>query len=208
MDFIAFDIETTGTVAGVDKIIEIGAVKFIDGQVDSVFATLIDPKRDIPIEATQVNKITQEMVQGMPLIEDILEPFSLFCGDLPLVAHNAPFDFGFLLVEYQKYQTPAPNGQVLDTLAISKKVVTGLPKYNLGTLVSHFNITTSDFHRAQEDSNYCGQLFIKLLDKIKRPNQPYEQLMQQLVTLTGKGDFRFPIIEKQPKQLDLFGNWG
>jgi DNA polymerase-3 subunit epsilon len=89
MRFIAFDLETTGIVAGLDSIVEIGAVRFEDGQVDGIFSTLIDPRRPIPPGASAVNGISNEMVQGKPFIEDILAPFVEFCGDDYLVAHNA-----------------------------------------------------------------------------------------------------------------------
>ena len=73
MDFIAFDLETTGTVPGVDRIVEIGAVKFSNGQPVETFSTLINPGIPIPEGASRVNGIFDDMVQGQPVIEDILE---------------------------------------------------------------------------------------------------------------------------------------
>lgn len=202
MDFIAFDLETTGTMAGVDRIVEVGAVRFKEGIVDAVFATLVDPQMIIPIEATRVNHITNDMVKGKPTINELLEGLTSFCADLPLVAHNAPFDIGFLLADYQAHKTPAPAGVVLDTLPIARKVLPGLPNYRLGTLVTHFNIANSDFHRAQEDATYCGELFLNLIKKIHNPEEIVD--LTKLVALTGRPEYRFPIIERQPKQLDLF----
>ena len=72
MRFIAFDLETTGTVPGVDKIVEIGAVRFIDGVPEAIFATLIDPLRPIAPGATAVNGISDDMVKGKPTIDKIL----------------------------------------------------------------------------------------------------------------------------------------
>lgn len=202
MRFIAFDVETTGTVPGVDTIIEIGAVRFVDGVVDAVFSTLVDPQRPIPPGASQVNGISDDMVKGKPLLQDLLEPLAEFCGDDIMVAHNAPFDAQFLTASIKKFETKAPQGLVLDTLAISRKVIPGLPNYKLGTLVQHLNIPTTDFHRAEEDATYCGHLFINL---VKRMSGNSNQLpLANLITLTGKTEIRFPQIEKQPKQLDLF----
>lgn len=201
MRFIAFDLETTGTVPGVDTIVEIGAVRFIDGLPEAVFSTLIDPLRPIPPGASAVNGISDEMVKGKPVIESILGPFAEFCGEDPLVAHNAPFDTQFLTAEIKKFETTAPKGIVLDTLPIARKVFPGLPNYRLGTLVQNLKIPTTDFHRAEEDATYCGKLFLELLKRISvNGNAP---AIENLVALTGKPESRFPQIERQPKQLDL-----
>lgn len=201
MRFIAFDVETTGTIPGNDSIIEIGAVRFVDGVVDSVFSTLIDPKRSIPPGASQVNGITDEMVKGKPVIEDLLDPFADFCGDDVMVAHNANFDALFLTASIKKFESKAPKGLVLDTLAISRKIIPGLPNYKLGTLVQYLNIPTTDFHRAEEDATYCGHLFLNLIKKISGASLTLP--LSNLQILSGKMELRFPQIIKQPKQLDL-----
>jgi DNA polymerase-3 subunit epsilon len=201
MRFIAFDLETTGTVAGVDQIVEIGAIRFVDGKPDAVFATLINPQRPIPPGASAVNKITDDMVQGKPLIETILEPLTDFCGDDILVAHNAPFDTQFLLADYKRHELSTPRGVILDTLPIARKVFPGLANYKLGTLIQHLKIPSSDFHRAEEDASYAGKLFLEMVKRTVVNGQP--PVLANLIALTGKLEQRFPIIEKKPKQLDL-----
>lgn len=204
MRFIAFDLETTGTVPGVDQIVEIGAVRFINGQPEAIFATLIDPQRPIPPGASAVNGIKDEMVQGKPLIESILPSFAEFCGSDTIVAHNAPFDAQFLIADIKKYETIAPKGVVLDTLPIARKVFPGLPNYKLGTLVQHLKIPTTNFHRAEEDASYCGQLFFNMVKRISIGGSAPQ--LENLIALTGKPALKFPQIERQPKQMDLFGN--
>ncbi len=201
MRFIAFDIETTGTVPGVDQIIEIGAVRFINGQVDGVYSTLIDPKRPIAPGASAVNGIFDNMVVGKPTIDTLLESFAEFCGDDPIVAHNAPFDSQFLTSDIKKHELPAPKGIILDTLPIARKVFPGLANYKLGTLVQHLKIPTAGFHRAEEDATYCGKLFLELVKRISVNGQP--PAIENLIALTGKPESRFPQIERKPKQLDL-----
>src|SRR5690606_32807161 len=95
MRFIAFDLETTGTLPGVDRIVEIGAVRFVNGEIDGVYSTLVDPQMPMPAGASAVNGITDEMLQGKPKIEELLSSLSEFCGDDILVAHNAAFDTQF-----------------------------------------------------------------------------------------------------------------
>lgn len=204
MKFIAFDLETTGTVSGADQIVEIGAVRFIDGVVDSVFATLIDPLRPIPPGASKVNGIFDEMVKGKPTIESVLESFSEFCANDPMVAHNAPFDFQFLNSDYKKFELSTPQGLILDTLPIARKVFPGLANYKLGTLIQHLKIPSTGFHRAEEDATYCGNLFLELVKRISVNGQP--PALENLIALTGKPMTKFPIIEKKPKQMDLFGS--
>lgn len=199
MRFIAFDLETTGTVPGVDQIVEIGAVRFNDGVVESVFSTLIDPLKSIPPGASAVNGITDDMVTGKPKIETILPAFAEFCEDLVMVAHNSPFDSQFLTADIKKHEAPAPRGIILDTLTISRKVFPGMPNYKLGTLVQHLKIPSTGFHRAEEDATYCGQVFIELIKRISIGGKPPQ--IENLVALTGKPEFRFPQIERQPKQM-------
>jgi len=203
MRFIAFDLETTGTVPGVDQIVEIGAVRFIDGQPEAVFSTLVDPRRPIPPGASAVNKIYDDMVKGKPTIDTLLGSFAEFCGDDLMIAHNAPFDSQFLIADIKRYESPAPKGLILDTLPIARKVFPGLPNYKLGTLVQHLKIPTSDFHRAEEDATYCGHLFAQMVKRISIGGQAPK--VENLVALTGKPEMRFPQIVRQPKQMDLFG---
>jgi DNA polymerase-3 subunit epsilon len=204
MRFIAFDLETTGTVAGADQIVEIGAVRFINGQVEGVFSTLVDPRRPIPPGASAVNGISNDMVQGKPFIETLLESFTEFCGDDHLVAHNAPFDAQFLTADFKKFDLPTPQGLILDTLPIARKVFPGLANYKLGTLIQHLKIPTSNFHRAEEDATYCGRLFLEMVKRVSVNGLP--PAVENLVALTGKTAYRFPKIEKKMKQMDLFAN--
>lgn len=199
MRFIAFDLETTGTVPGVDQIVEIGAVRFNNGVVESVFSTLVDPLRSIPPGASAVNGISDEMVKGKPTIDTLLHSFAEFCEDFIMVAHNAPFDAQFLTADIKKHESTAPRGIILDTLPISRKVFPGIPNYKLGTLVQHLKIPSTGFHRAEEDATYCGHVFIELVKRISIGGKPPQ--IENLIALTGKPEFKFPQIERQPKQM-------
>ncbi len=201
MDFIAFDLETTGTVAGVDQIVEIGAVRYINGHPEGTYSTLVNPRRSMPAGATRVNGITDDMLVGKPYIEDLIESFTEFCEELPLVAHNAPFDTQFLKADIVRHEISGPKGLILDTLPIARKVFPGLANYKLGTLVQHLDIPSGQFHRAEEDASYCGALFLEIIKKIFNPGE--EVVVDNLVALTGRPEYRFPIIERREKQLEL-----
>ena len=202
MRFIAFDLETTGILAGVDRIVEIGAVRFIDGQVEGVFSTLVDPMIPIPPGATKVNGITDDMVKGKPKIDELLDPFAEFCADDTLIAHNAEFDYQFLTSDIKKFESKAARGVILDSYPMAKKVFPGLANYRLSTLVQHLNIPSGGFHRAEEDASYCGHLLLKMIEKISGASKIWPPLTN-LVALTGRADLRFAQIIPQPKQLNL-----
>ena len=202
MEFVAFDLETTGIDPSIDKIVEIGAVRFSGSDPIKGFGYLINPEISIPTEASSVNGITDEMVKNKPKIEEVLELFSDFCGDLPLVAHNASFDFKFLLDDVMRYKSKAPKGFVLDTLSLSRKVFPGIPNYKLWTLVRYFNFPSGTFHRAEEDSSYCGLLFAKIIETLEKRKE--SNSLEDLVRLIGKEKLLFPVFDKESDQLDLF----
>lgn len=202
MKFVAFDLETTGIKPKEGMIVEVGAVLFDGDKVVKGYGTLIDPGMPIPPDASAVNGITDDMVRGRPRIADVLGKFADFCGDLPLVAHNAPFDFKFLLEDVNLYRAAAPKGVVLDTLPLARKIFPGVPNYKLGTLVRHFGFPSGTFHRAEEDSAYCGMLFAKIIETLEMRGESISP--DALVRMTGKPEMRFPQFVPQPDQLDLF----
>jgi DNA polymerase-3 subunit epsilon len=202
MKFIAFDLETTGTKPQQDLIVEIGAVLFDGNEAVKTYGCLVDPGISIPPDASAVNGITDDMVRGKPRVADVLDEFADFCGELPLVAHNAPFDYKFLLEDVKLHRCAAPKGVVLDTLPLARKVFPGLPNYKLWTLVRHFEFPSGTFHRAEEDSAYCGLLFAKIVQTLEMRNEPCSET--DLVKLIGKEAMRFPQFAPQPDQLDLF----
>jgi DNA polymerase-3 subunit epsilon len=202
MKFVAFDLETTGTKPTADSIVEIGAVLFDGDRAVKGYGSLVDPGVPIPPDATAVNGISDGMVRGKPGIADVLGEFAGFCGDLPLVAHNAPFDFRFLLEDIKLHRAAAPAGIVLDTLPLARKLFPGLPNYRLGTLVRHFGFPSGTFHRAEEDSAYCGLLFAKIIQTLELRREPCAE--GDLVRLIGKQELRFPQFPPASNQLDLF----
>lgn len=202
MRFVAFDLETTGIMPGVDRIVEIGAVRIENGEVIAVFSTLVDPGISIPAGASAVNGITDDMVTGKPKVEDLLTPLTEFCGEDILVAHNAAFDTAFLLSDYKKYEVPTPMGVILDSYPMAKKIFPGLANYKLSTLVQHLNIDNNGFHRAEGDATYCGKLMLKIVERVTGSHLSWPPV-PNLVALTGKPELRFPVIEPQPKQLSL-----
>lgn len=203
MDFVAFDLETTGTQPLEDGIVEIGAVKFIDGSPRKDFCTLVNPGMVIPDDAIRVHGISNEEVQGQPRIQDVMDDFTAYCGDLPLVAHNAKFDFKFLETAVKREKCKAPAGQVLDTYGLAKKVFPGLLNYRLETLTRHFDFPNTVFHRASEDAEYCGKVFLRILETLEN-----NDISLQVDSLVQLGEMRVMFLPQiaapEGEQLGLF----
>ncbi len=150
-DYVVFDLETTGMKAGVNGITEIGAVKVIDGEIAGVFNTLVDPEQFIPYYITNITHITNDMVAGKRTIGEVLPEFLEFAGELPLIAHNAPFDMSFIIHNAAKLGIEVKN-PVLDTLCLSRKYNKECEKHNLAYLTGFFNIQLKNAHRAYFDA--------------------------------------------------------
>lgn len=202
MKFIAFDLETTGIQPRTDAVVEIGAVRFDESEPVDTFCTLINPGRPIPPEASAVNGITDDMVADQPTIKSVLSDLADFCGELPLVAHNAPFDFKFLNKAVEDHKARAPAGIVLDSCALARILFPGMINYKLGTLVSHFGFPPGNFHRAEIDSVHCGRLFARILETLERGGQP--ATVPALLDLVKQSPMKFPQYEARPEQLGLF----
>ncbi len=202
MKFIAFDLETTGIDPRLDAIIEIGAVRFDGSEPVDTFCTLVNPARPIPPEASAVNGISDDMVADQPGIQTVLGDLADFCADLPLVAHNAPFDYKFLLKAVEDHKARAPQGIVLDSCSLARVVFPGMMNYKLGTLVSQFGFPAGTFHRAEEDSVYCGRLFAHIVRTLEKTGQ--SATVPALLELVKQPQMKFPQYADQPEQLGLF----
>lgn len=166
LTFIAFDTETTGLYPVVDRLVEIGAARFSqDGEEIAVFEQLIDPETGIPPEAQQVNHITDSMVAGMPRIDTVLPRFLDFIGsaDSVLIAHNAPFDVGFIGVDLMRLGLGFPQNAVFDTRLLAQAVIPGLATYSLEKLGTLLGVIDGQEHRALADARITKDVFVSLL---------------------------------------------
>ncbi|AQA20990.1 exonuclease, DNA polymerase III, epsilon subunit family domain protein [Rhodococcus sp. MTM3W5.2] len=121
--FVVVDLETTGSAPGEDAITEIGAVKIRGGEVIGELSTLVDPGRSMPPYIVELTGITSAMLIGAPRIERVLPSFLEFARGAVLVAHNAPFDIGFLKAATARCELPWPPFQVLCTVKLARRVL-------------------------------------------------------------------------------------
>ena len=94
--YVVVDLETTGLYPSQDRILEIGAVKVLDGEVTDTFCMFADPQMKIPERIRELTGITQEMVEGQPTPAEAVRAFLDFCGEQDLMGHNLIFDYSFL----------------------------------------------------------------------------------------------------------------
>ena len=156
--FTAFDIETTGLTPVVDRIVEIGAVRFRGGEILDTFEELVGPGMPIPSGASAVNGITDDMVRGKPAIEEVLPRFLDFLGDSIPLAHHAPFDVGFLSYDISRLNLLVPHKPVLDTCVLPRKLFPYAGSYSLENLAGFFGIKSEIFHRALADAIVCMEI--------------------------------------------------
>ncbi|MEW6412327.1 MAG: exonuclease domain-containing protein [Candidatus Zixiibacteriota bacterium] len=158
--FVAFDTETTGMWAPINRLVELAAVKFTleDGPIET-FQSLINPLRPVPEEVIEIHGITDEMVAGSPTADRVLSDFLGFCGpESILIAHNAPFDISFVGTELDRSKLTFGENPILDTVDIYHRFFPGLPSYSLLNLVRHFRISDSQAHRALSDAEFVYRL--------------------------------------------------
>ncbi|MEE1087167.1 MAG: PolC-type DNA polymerase III [Schaedlerella sp.] len=167
--YVVFDLETTGFSAIKDKIIEIGAVKVVKGEIVDSFSTFVNPKRPIPFEITKLTSITDEMVLEYPDIETILPEFLEFTKDAVLVAHNAGFDVGFI-EQNCRYQDIEPHFTYVDTVSLARVLMPTLSKYKLNIVAKALNISLENHHRAVDDAKATAEIFVKFIQMLKERN--------------------------------------
>lgn len=189
--FAAFDLETTGLDAERDCIVEIGAIKFDKQGVISRFSVLINPGVPMPPGASRVNNITDAMLKNKPALGAVLPDFLSFIKDTVLIAHNAPFDVGFVNAALKvRFEAAADAGPLLlgnetegkpaalpppallnrlaDTLVFAREAFPGLPRYNLQELAAFLKIGAQNAHRAEDDARVCMEIFARCIEKIEK----------------------------------------
>ena len=165
--FIAFDVETTGLSPTIDRIVEIGAVLFVDGKPVDSFSTLVNPQIKISESASAVNHITNNMLATDPSEEEVYPRLAVFLGKslkgtIIFCAHNAKFDFDFLCNTLSRLGYDA-NIRYVDSLGLSRKYVKGLENYKQNTVAEFFGLTNRNAHRASSDAEICGGILCGLL---------------------------------------------
>ncbi|MCD2491620.1 PolC-type DNA polymerase III [Lacrimispora sp. NSJ-141] len=167
--YVVFDIETTGLSATKNRIIEIGAVKVVNGEINDRFSAFVNPELPIPFEIEKLTGINDSMVIGKPTIETVLPQFLEFCGNSVMVAHNASFDMSFIehnsgLLGMNYKPT------VVDTVTLARILLPELKRYKLDTVAKALGVSLENHHRAVDDAEATAHIFVAFVEKLRKKN--------------------------------------
>ena len=165
--YCVLDLETTGFSATTEKITEVGIMKVKDGEVIDQFACFVNPEKHIPARVSEVTNITDDMVKDAETIEKVFPKILKFIEGSVLVAHNAPFDIGFLK-QNAKVLGYEFDFTYIDTLSLAKDLFPDYKKYKLGKIAENLGIKVEVAHRALDDVDTTVKVFRVMLDMLKQ----------------------------------------
>ncbi len=168
-EFVVFDIETTGFNPAKCKIIEIGAVKIVGGEIVDRFSEFVNPEVPIPYRITELTSIRDDMVEDAPTIEDVLPRFMDFCKGTVLVAHNASFDTSFIRLNCKKLGLKYDYTHV-DTVEVARYLHPNMSRFNLDAVCKAENLVNEHHHRAVDDAEVTAKIFEKFIVKLENEN--------------------------------------
>ena len=163
--YVVFDLETTGLSPDKNKIIEIGAVKVVDGAITERFSTFVNPEVPIPYNIEQLTSIKDDMVLDAPRIEEILPEFMKFCEGTVMVAHNAEFDTGFIRKNCERMGLPF-DFTIADTVALARILLPQLNRFKLDTVAKAVGVSLDHHHRAVDDAACTAEIFVKFIEML------------------------------------------
>lgn len=198
---VSIDLETTGLSPLVDRIIEVAAYK-ITPESSSILETLVNPQIPIPAHTTDIHHITDEMVQGAPLLREVLVELKDFINDLPIVAHNAKFDMGFIVMGMKKENIELFPNDIYCSCKLARQTHQEILNHKLGTLVSELNIPLLNHHRASDDALAALKVFIHSLVRIKTPLSPMLKRYGFLFNLADFGQMKSEEIPEKLQHLE------
>ncbi len=187
--FVVFDIETTGLNPDKAHIIEIGAVKIVDGQVTDRFSKFINPHVPISYTTTKLTSIVDDDVINEPDISVILPEFLEFCRGSIMVAHNADFDMGFIMAKAKLLGLECDFTYV-DTLGMARFLLPKLNRFTLDAVAKELNVKLEQHHRAVYDAECTAYIFIKFISMLK------EQGINDLSELNEQAKITADVIKK------------
>ena len=173
---VVFDTETAA-LHGAPHLIELGAVRVVDGEVSEHFESLVRPRVPVEEEARQAHGIQDEELFHAPPPEDVLPAFLEFLGSDWLCAHNAGFDARVVGFELARLGLAAPPTPVLDTLPLARRCVPEAPDHKLDTLCRHLELETDAHHRALADAATCWQLLEVCLERVEPEQRTLDWLL-------------------------------
>ncbi len=218
--FVVVDLETTGLDPEKDQIIEIGAIKFEDGEETEVFEELINPGRAIPDFITRLTGISDEDVKDKPTIDEVFPRLDRFIGGAAFVGQQVNFDASFLEYHYRKMHNDFERWEDkmqrfkyvsnlrLDTLFLARIFLPFNPSFKLGALAKQFGYDLENAHQAVQDARATGHVFLELIDRALTANN---QVLINIINLLYPNSVRaksffVPVLNfKKARKLNISG---
>ena len=188
---VVFDLETTGFSSTKNEIIEIGAVKIVNGEIVDRLSTFVDPECAIPFRITELTSITDTMVEGAPKLEEAMDMFLEFSKGCMLVAHNAPFDLGFIKEKCRKLGKDC-DFTGLDTVSIARVMLPDLARFKLDVVAKRLGVSLEHHHRAVDDAECTALIYLKFLEMFKSRGIETVDELQEMGKLTPEMMKRLP----------------
>ena len=157
-----FDLETTGLDSEQDHIIEIGAQKILAGKVIDEWSSFVETKRTLSLDIQNLTGISQEMLAGAPGIKETMKHFLQMIEGSILVAHNASFDYGFIVETCKNLQIEL-SWPAFCTLKLARELLPALERKNLDSLASHYGLSFESRHRSIGDVKVTVSVLENLL---------------------------------------------
>jgi DNA polymerase III subunit epsilon len=193
-ELVVLDFETTGLTPAFDRTIEVAATRLVDHRPVETFHQLMHPGMRLPAFITSLTGITDAMLQGQPRPEQVMPRLQQFLHGLPIVAHNAAFDRGFLHAELARAGLSAES-EFLCTMRLARRLAPGLSSYRLDALVDSLHVRAKDalqFHRSVADVNHTVAIWQSLHARFTEHTGLTEPPVSLLGTLMRKPKKQVP----------------
>ncbi len=193
--YVALDLETTGLDPQHDAILELGAVRFRDGEILDRFSQVVNPGRPIPRAIQQLTGITQAEADAAPPLSEVAAAFRRFVGNAPIVGHNVNFDVGFMRANDLYQYNP-----LLDTFELALITLPGLSSYKLGRIAEYLGVSLEHAHRAYDDAEATMRIFEAMRERLL---EVPPKTIEQIVRMGQHADWSLTIVFEEVQQAQV-----
>ena len=184
--YVVVDLETTGLDTDFCDIIEIGAIRYVNGEKTGEFSTLVKPLEPLDEYITELTGITDEMLENAPPAADVLKDFLAFIGSDLIVGYNVSFDINFLYDKINEFLSLIFSNNFIDVMRIARRVLPDAKNHKLLTVTKHLKISNTIAHRALADCEMCAAVYEEFKKRIVADGGTFEEFSAQF----RKPDFK------------------
>ncbi len=164
--WVVVDVETSGFRPSHARVLSVAALALdADGNVEHSVVSLLNPGVDPG--PTHVHGITAEMLEDQPTFADIADALAELMHGRTLVAHNAPFDYSFLVAEAEQAGVALPIDSVMCTVELARRLDLGVENLRLETLARHWNVPQTRAHDAFDDALVLSRVLAPALERAR-----------------------------------------